>query len=194
MAATIQFLIFPVFPQAACPCDPFWPKDLSETQLVMSSRRASAITAKEQTWTVLLSRLLPALNAHPTQLWHHLATMQERQEIHSVEKEMATHSSVLARKIPRTEEPGRLQSVGLQRVGHDWATSLQFMILEKIESRRRRGWQRMRWLDGSTNSMGMSLSKLWDIVKDREVWHAAAHWVTKNWTRLSDWTTWVYTP
>ena len=58
-------------------------------------------------------------------------------------------------------------------------------MLGNIEGRRRRGWQRVRWLDSTTDSTDMNLSKLWEIVKDREGWYAAIHGITKSWTQLT---------
>ena len=73
----------------------------------------------------------------------------------------------------------------LQYFGHLMQRADSFektLMLGKIEGRRRRGQQRMRWLDSISNSMDINLSKLWDLVNNREVWHAAVHGVTKNWT------------
>ena len=120
--------------------------------------------------------------------WFQIMVVQKSLESPLTSRE--SNQSILKKINPEYSLEGLMLKLKLQSFGHlmQWANSLEkSLILGKIEDRRG-GWQRVRQLDGIIFSMDMSVSKLWQIVKDRKAWCAAVHGVAKGWTSLSNWT------
>ena len=105
-----------------------------------------------------------------------------------------SNQSILKETSPECSLEGLMLKRKLQYFGHLMRRTdslAKILMLGKIEGRRRRGQQRIRWLDGITGPMDMSLGKLWEFVMDREAWLAVTHGITKSWTRVTEWLNWT---